>query len=41
MIEGNDEGVTLPSRLGSLGSVVRYLSEVWGQAPAENEFHSF
>ena len=38
-IEGN---VALPSRLGSLGSVVRYLSGVRGKAPAKkNEFGSF
>jgi len=40
-IEGKDEGVALPSRLGSLGSVVKYISGFRGQAPAENGFGSF
>jgi len=41
-IEGNDEGCRPPQpTIGSLGSVVRYLSGVRGEAPTENEFGSF
>jgi len=35
------ESIPFPSRVGTLGSVMNSHSEVWGGAPAKNEFGAF